>query len=158
MRRFAILVTVCGACCSSWATAAPFDQLSSRLQQYDDSAAESRQPSRRGSYASPSRYADSDVEPRQAPGVAAMSANNDTTSPRSSRGKRPGVAAMPAIRNSCPPKATRSRGKTTGAGMARATTAVRATGAIVARARDADFGDAPSIYIGGCAAATLRRC
>ncbi len=67
MRRFAILVTVCGACCSSWATAAPFDQLSSRLQQYDDSAAESRQPSRRGSYASPSRYADSDVEPRQAP-------------------------------------------------------------------------------------------
>ncbi len=36
MRRLAVFVALCGVLVTSWATAAPFDQFSNRLSQYDD--------------------------------------------------------------------------------------------------------------------------
>ncbi len=43
MRRFAVMVAIFGACGASWAVAAPFDQLSNRLQQYDEENGAPRQ-------------------------------------------------------------------------------------------------------------------
>lgn len=36
MRYLAVLAAICGFCFSSWASAAPFDELSERLEQFDD--------------------------------------------------------------------------------------------------------------------------
>jgi hypothetical protein len=36
MRYLAVLAAICGSCFSSWASAAPFDELSERLERFDD--------------------------------------------------------------------------------------------------------------------------
>ena len=53
MRRFAILVTIYGACCASWATAAPTEGYAGRLQRYDQGSPASRDHATKAQYDAP---------------------------------------------------------------------------------------------------------